>query len=311
MVAHKNTSSPEELFEKISKIYNTTPEQARSLTKYHATFRSELGSLLRSAGGAAHFEVREGDVSRGVGFIAKIVSFFTGGLADLFASAVRGVDKYGKESDLDEVQKIATAISGNSAIHQFSKALATKSLESQVDALKTLSPQEAIKYAKKDIQTLKEKIIAGEFENGLDESEASSLLGEDHDASDIIEDLQEDMWKEIGLSRGRNFLEKECKATLQELKYEDGHPNLGSHTADVIAAHQEYQGSAPSYDAYEKQHPKLGTHTAGVVDHHRHDHMPASKPQADNNYEENHENLGENTANIISKHAASKSDHNH
>ncbi len=230
------------LFAKVAGIYGVSEKQAESIVAYHGAFRLNAGSLLNASRNVGYFETKEGNASKGIGFLAKIASLFPGGaVAEIGAEVAKGIDEFRNEYELAKVAQIAMIVESDMATTAI-RDLATRTVESSINGIKNLSPKEARDLAKRDVAHLKQQMIGGKFDELASASQAASLLLTGN--QEIVKNLVDAMWLEVGLGRGKDFIKekeqskKTKSAAENNLDYKTTHPILGPHSQEVVHHHQ-------------------------------------------------------------------------
>jgi hypothetical protein len=254
-------SNSTQVFDSVANLYDVTPKQAESLVAYHGSLRLFLGSLLNASQGVGYFETRESNISKGLGLLGKVASYFSFGTSEIVAETFKEFEQFQNEDELTKVAEIATAAS-EMGIHKFVKQLATEIVQKSAQDLKNLTPKQAKERAREDVRNLKKQMAKGVFQDLVRDSQAANMLSQ-KDSTQATVSLQNSMMRTIGKNRGLDFSQSTPAKSHQDLRKftnqiaerkqghitaEPTHKDLGPHTHQIVA--HEQMGAKNTHNHY-------------------------------------------------------------
>jgi len=250
MVAVRSASQVKQAYADLHGVKNADP-----LIAYRSAFQGAFNAAISSSQFHQTFEVQASKPAKAAGVVTQIVSgltsFFGGSLIGVAGTAVVELDKANSENKLRKLSELQPAIeSCDSRLQKFSEGLAEKLTILSRRKLTDLNKQEAATLAKADAKFLLEQIIAGNFNDLIEDLKLTGLGDEAKEEKAALENFANSMIEKVEEKKGLNF--------------------------DREKALMEVQANAKNGDNIEKstpqhhQHQDLGKFTHAIVENESH-----------------------------------------
>ncbi len=238
-----NFSKPSKVFDKVAAYYNDpekgfdlnpplTSKQAESLVAYHSQLRSELNQEFNAAATGNHFETEKSPWTKFISAISGIVSAVVpfGNAAQVISTGVSAADSHFHRKELANFANLMPAFDQD--VNTFTKTLATKIIEGEVDKIRGLDPSQAKEAAKKDFEILRSQVSKGKFKDSdsISQGSADAMLDPSSKEVSSLESLAEEMANSL----------LEAKEKLSE----QGNNNSGHQYHSLLGAHKEAQNAS-------------------------------------------------------------------